>query len=837
MRFRANDGLGVLKAMPYLDSNGDRFTENRSVAQLFQSLLSPISDRVDIWNYTLLRPAQTSRTFDILSIPEEAIYSVFGDRIPTYYDVLEAVLNNFGVQLFQQNGGWCIRSLDALANAVSNNLIPAISIDNPSSYGYGLKADAVLSFLPPLGKMTVPEVESSSVDITDIFSQSSNWQASTGNALYRPHIHTYGKAIRIYAKATSFNFYIYGSASILLPYVFSRSNNSKITISFDLFNEREKDEEGVYVGVWLREPHSFSNEVASWTEDLGYYSSEVRFPSTTCYWKEDKNDASKSKWVILKGPIADPKPSELGLQKVEIGAATIVGSRPALATLPKTSVTLELPQIPEFTDGLNTASVWQLSIVVAVTGDDTHRIYISNPQVSNSVEEDNSAADIIISRDGITNESYGVTWRTSASEASISTLFPMLADLSREGRRAHSYVTTSNGIADKDVVGKMLYQLRNVTSYTIDGDLDDSRVGYGLNNAFSYDGKKYYTNYVKKLIRRGVSTVQLREITSLRKSSWSWSKSILLNYAPRVISGVNNSLFFIDKSNNFGIADIYADITTNIRVVSADATIRNGVDCIILSDSNNGYVAAYDDNGKKLSEITGFVDELVKAGDFFDTAKYDASRQVWLASDKGVNIVMCDQGGFIVDRWQCASTTPSGPFSDTEILTYHGGFVYRLCLTAESKYYCYWHCYAIHQAGTLENASIATPNGNMNIRILSDKILVTLDSDGRYTVSYIDGVDLTTDVWPLSTLTATNEALVANNAILVTRGESSIEIYDCRNTGRRLYSLGSNPSMIAICGDYLVSSPVGTVTRYNVRKIMPKINSINTINLIDDEQL
>lgn len=835
VRFRANDGLAVLKAMPYLDSNGDRFTENRSVAQLFRSLLEPISDRVDIWNYALLRPDQTSGTFDILSIPEVSIYSVFGDNIPTYYDVLEAVLSNFGVQLFQQNDGWCIRSLDTLTNAVNSNLISVISIDNPSSYGHGLKTDAVLSFLPPIGKMTAPEEgSSSSVDITDILSQSSNWQARTGRASYRPHIYSYGKAIKIDASAYEYTSYIYGSASMLLPYIFSRSNNSKITISLDIFNGRDKDADGVYVGVWLRKPHSSSNEVATWAEDASYYSSQVSFHSTTCYWEEDTSDASKSKWVILKGPITDPTPSALGLRHVEIKKSPILGSRPAVASLSKTSVTFELPQIPEFADGLVAASVWQLAIVVAVTGDAPRRIYISNPQVSISTGEDAITTDIVISKDAIANESYDGKWRTSASGTSISTLSPMLADLSREGQRAHSYVTPSNEIADKDVVGRMLYQLRNVTSYTIDGELDDSRVVGGLNNVLSYDGKKYYTNYIKRLIKRGVSTVQLRELTSLRKSSWTWSKSILLNYAPRVISGVNNSLFFIDKSKNFGIADIYANITTNIRVVSTATTIRNGVDCIVLSDSSNGYVAAYDDNGKKLSEITNFGDNAVTAEQFYDTAKYDASRQIWLASDKGLNVVMCDQEGFVVDRWQCASPASSSQISDTEILPYHGGFVYRLCSTAESKYYCYWHCYSIHQAGTFEGKNIATPNGEMNIRILSDKILVTLGSNGRYTVSYINGVDLTDDAYPLVTLATTKEVLVANNAILVIRGKDSISIYDCRNTNGREYSLSTNPSMVALCGDYLVSSPTGTATNYSVRKIMPKINSINSIAVADE---
>lgn len=837
VRFRANDGLAVLKAMPYLESNGERFATQVSVAALFQRLLSPISDNIDVWNYTLLRPNQESATFDILSIPDESIYQVFGSEVPTYYDVLEAVLGNFGVQLCQLAGVWCIRSLDALANAANNGLLKVINVDAPSSYGYGLKADATLSVLSPLRKMTLQAQGGAEVDLTDVVRQPSNWQARAGWAPHKPSMYSYGKAVGISARGDLTSSYLYGSTAILLPYIFTRSNNTKITVSFDVFNGRGIDATGVYAGVWLREPHSTSNEVAIWTKEseLTSAASQISFYSTTCYWEEDKSDATKSKWVKLADSINNPTSSKLGLQKVEIKKAPFIGSRPALSGLPKTSVTFEIPQIPEFTEGLAAASTWQLAIVVAVNGGNRMEMYITNLKVSASTEGDNNVGDININDKGIVDESYASSWRTSATAPSATALSPMLVDLSRE-ERAYGYMVANNGIADKDVVGKQLYQLRNDTSYLIEGELDNSSLRYGVNNVFAYDGRKYYTNHVARFLKRGIASVQLREFTHLRRSNWSYTMRSVGDRSPRLMVGVNNALFYINKADQLYFTDAYTLTPVMIGATSPTAEICSGVDCMILRDSD--YVAAYGISGNLLSKVEDFSDATVSAASFYATAKYDASKQIWLASDGGRNVVMCDRGGFVLSTWQCTTPSLSTSITDAEILPYHGGFIYRFysmynsSSDANSKYYCFWHCYSIHLSGEFEQSGNILPDNN--IRLLSDKLIATLGIDGKYTLSYIDKGNLKDGVVPISTMGATNEILSLNNAIAITRGSAGIAIYDCRNTGTIWYTIGRNPEMIALCNDYLamVTSVSGTGYTITVNKIHPKIASYSSTNMI-----
>lgn len=826
VRFRANDGLGILKAMPYLDSNGDRYLDSISVSELFQRLLSPITDTVNVWNYMPLKPFQDSPTFDIVSIPGDSIYDVFGDETPSYYDVLEAVLSNFGVQAFQHNSVWCIRTLEALENAYSNGEVPAVYIENDPDYGLGLKSDATLSVLAPLGKMTSPEHRTSAeADLSDYLSEPDNWQLTGMSQGNIPKVSRYGKAIYLSTPRTTVEKQIQGCAVLPLPIIFPRTNNAKLTLSFDIHNLNNIETQGLVVGVWIVAPSLNTDEVVYWE------GSTLRFRRATYFWGEDKNNPSNSKWVPLTN-VATAYSSQIGLQKVSIEKATRISSRPAISTLPKTSLSFEFTNLPKFSA---TSTAWQFVVAISTDSIDyltTNFVCVSNIKFSINGDDAESVEnnDVSICENSFENATYDVRWRTHAGgRLSNTVLMPMLADSSREGHRVHGYVTTSSGVADTDAVGNMLFQLRNTATYTIDGELDNNYIGHGVNNVCRYDSRTFYTNYVKRHLKRGVTTVQLREFPQLRKSSWEWSKTNTIMAGPRELVGVNHFLFFIDRQNQFGHVDLFENITTNIRTTSVNASICRGVDCVVLRDSS--YVAAYDVHGKKLSEITSFGDSVIDSAAFYETAKYDATQEVWLASNKNANVIMCDKEGFVLARWECTKHTQNSIIADTEVLLYHGGFIYRLYSDSDSKYYHYWHCYAIHLAGEFETPNFAMSN-NGSVRFLSDGLIVERSTSGQFNVSCITGEDLTNDVPTLSTMSVNNEVIDANNAILITRSSSSIAIYDCRNAAdKKWYTLGILPSMVALCGDYLVTAPLGNSPTFTVRKIHPKISSLTPSNI------
>lgn len=833
VRLRANDGLAVLKAMPYLNSDGDRFSEHKSISELFISLLSPISDSVNVWNYTLLRPGQTSATFDILSISDASIYDVLGTETPTYYDVLEAVLSNFGVQLFQQNGTWVVRSLDALANAASNALMRVISIDNPTGYGCGLKSDATLSVLPPLREMTVGG-SSNSVerDLTNFLSYPNNWQCRQSARGYAMFARNYGKAIEIHTTYpyTAEN-YVRSCASMLIPITLSRSAAKRLTVNVEVFNSTDEDVGNAYIGLWLRNPIDGTDEVVSW-EWTDNRDSKILFTTKTCYYSADTKDASKGEWLFFADSYTNPTAAKLNLQKVKLAKSTIMSSRPSLSSLSKTSVTLDIPNIPELSYGAYSYATWQPVLVFAVdrgkssTHSGMYRVCLSNLKVTANADMD-EAESIEISGVGIADENYNARWRTTAAVGSEgSGLLPMLLDLSRDEQAAYGYVVPNSNVADKDVVGKHLYQLRNVTSYSIEGELDNSLLQYGVNNICAYDGRKYYTNQVKRFLKRGIASVQLRELTHLRKSTWQHTTMTLTYRTPRSMVGVGNTLFYIDKAGVLFVTDAYTLSPVVIRTTGPTAEICSGVDCVVLRDTD--YVAAYGVDGGRLAEVTEFSDDTISAEAFYATAKYDASRQVWIASDGGVNVVMCDNGGYAIDRWVCYGVGTS--VTDVEVFPYHKGFVYRFYSEAQAQHSCKWHCYSIHAPGVFEKKKL--PFLSNNVQFLSDALIVELLGDGRYHLSSIEGEDLTKDFTALTTLGSSNKVLAVNNAIMITRGTSGIAIYDCRNTGTRWYTIGKDPGLIALCNDYLAMLTESSSLRYTVtiQKIFPKIANISPAN-------
>ena len=847
VRFRANDGLGVLKALPFLDADGNRLIDNEPVSALIRRLLSPISESVDIWHYNLLYFGQTSPTFDIACIPVNSIYNAFGDEVPTYYDVLEAVLKNFGVQLFQHNGIWRVRSLSTLAAAANSNLVnPVLALDAKSSIYKGIKNDAVLSFLPPLRRMTYPErATGNSVNLGDTMCQPSNWQATSGYNPYKPRLSKYGKALKYVALSHTNNSAIMGTAILPLQAVATRSQCVKLSVSLDIYSDEVEGLPSSYVGVWLASTDSTNTSIVSWEEGSSGLS-KIYFSQPTIYW-----DTKNKKWVTLS-TTSDPLYSELGLQKITIDKATTTSARPALSTLPKTSVTFELPELPEVSISGKTYDNWRVVVVVASTGGTRQQMYLDNLVVTiETVEgaEVTSSSAIAISKDGITDEAYASKWRTATEVTQSADIFyPALVDLTVANRRAYGYVEAMSGIADKDLVGKMLYDLRKSTTYTIDGEVDRV-LPNGLNSVVTYDGRYYYVNYIKRLLKRGISSIQLRELPQLTEVSGTINLTTAT--APREIASLDHSVYSL--TNLHVLYRREATSSVNKRIAQATSStvftpaLRAGVGCVTLaeaSSANANKVSAYDDSGRLIAEVVDFTDDILSPLNWVRTAKYDAMAQVWLASDEGRNVVMCDKDGYVIARWECSMPTLSTSITNAEILPYNGGFIYRYyssysgITTVEPSYYCYWHSYSIHRAGTWESNTWALRYEN--IRFVNERYIVYINSSNQYVVRKVLKRDF--NAGGLATaisLSAGNEVVAINSALILTRGSNGAAVYDTRNTASSKYytlGIGTSTSPMVLCGDIVCCRANDIVnTIYSWKRVLPKISSLTSINDIADE--
>lgn len=828
VRLRANDGFGILKAMPYLDGNGNKFDTAESVSSLLRRLLSPISESVDIWSYTPVYATQTSPTFDVTSIPNGSIYNAFRDEVPTYYDVLEEVLRTFGVQLFQHNGTLCIRSLSMLANALDSMVVDPIALRGADADGLGLKSDATLSFLPPLRKLSGAERETSAnIELSESLCDPANWhtsadtQASTNN--YRPSFSKYGKAMNI--SATRFaSEIIYNAGWTIIPTVLSPSNSTKVAVSLDFFNRQSFDISSLYVGVWLVAPGEPGN-LLFWT-DSSTSGCTLNIRQEAIYW-----DSEKSKWVSLGSSKKSPTYSSLGLQRVNIEKCEVEGQRPALSAMQKASITFEMPNIPlgETDIYFRSRTDWQIAIVVAISNQNT--VYLANPVVSVEPAADveiEPSDSISISDDGVTDESFSPKWIAGWPQT-VDRFYPPLASVS-SNKNIYGFIESMSDISNIGVVGKMLRDLRKRSTLTIEGDTDKP-IRDGFNTVAKYDNRYYYVNSIARDLKRGLSSIQLRELAHLNNISGSITVGSLLinNYElPIAMVGLENSLYFLTSKNR--LRRIVVPDGKPIDIATAELsspTLRKGVGCVVLAegDVSNNKVSAYDENGKLLAQVENFGDGFVSVLSWLATARYDAIAQVWIAAG-GRTVGMFDSDGYSISHFECEvpyedyATT----ITDAEIMPYNGGFFYRFHIAYEGisvtpGYRCYWHDYEIHKRGTFDDNVLQD-----NIRFVSERFLAYIGNDGRWGLIARSGRDLESDGYIRFATFGDNYSVVAlNNAIAVTMSANGVAVYDMRNTVSKYYTLGMGvgDSTIYLVGDIVYVQDPNFANRYHWRRVTP----------------
>lgn len=846
VRLRANDGMAILKSMPYLDGEGSKHQDTLSISALINRLMSPLTNGVEIWSYPLIYFGQTSSTFDIVGISSNSLYKVFGDKVPTYYDVLEEVLKNFGVQLFQYEGRWCCRSLSMLVNAYMSNLAYITTLDQPSDDGYGMKSDATLTFASPLRKMTYTNSESNEVDISDVVSDSSNWRISAAKAEGLPFVFPYGKAIRIGFPGVvdTVNAVPISSASLIFPQVINRSATTKITISADLATAYNTYEDiDYYLGVWLIDAAS-NGDVVEW--GVTNTNPFVKFLRKAYYW-----NGNSEKWVKLTSKTY-PTITEIGLATYKLEKLPTDVLRPSLSTLPTVNATFELPNIPTIEVDDTSIERWQIALVVAgvtststgVTLPKVHQAYIFNPKITIShidgiVPAD--GGDVTISADGVNDEAYQPMWRTATESLSVADFMPALIDLSSGGRQVYGYLEASQGIADKDVVAKMLRDLRAKPTRVIEGEVDKP-LPAGLNSIAKYDNRNYYISYIRRHLNRGVSTIQMRELLSLNERGGSAGLTYQMTVKSELFA-LDKSVYWLSNSKLYRI-DVSTGAVTGIKDITSSARLSRGVQCVVLSDAT--YVEAYDDNGERISQILNFASKNVTKDAFISSAKYDKIAEIWLAHNGDKVVVMCDKDGYEIGKWQCTLPVPSTTTTDAEIMPYNGGFIYRFystysggSMTVQPSYYSFWHCYAIHKAGEFEPLGTYI-YGYKNIRRISERFIIVIENSS-YVIYHRDLVDMGISA-PIkkTTLSSGYEVVDINNGIIVTRDSGGIGVYDTRSTSSSKYyrvSIGSPSSKVALCGDLVFATSASSlgVPSLGWVRVFPRLNSINSIAISADE--
>ena len=793
---RANDGFGILKAMPYLDANDELFARDLTIRELLEFLLSPLDEEgmlryVDIWDYEKVSPTQDGHTFDLISISDSTIYNVF-EETPSYYDVLERVLSNFGLQLFQLNGKWCIRSLGALVRSASLGNIPIHLLNSGER---GISASSILSFVPPVGKLTIEATDSSQVALKDML-EPKWWAAehdkSTGHSF---------KAM-VVRKRHGRLFLQFGglgtTAWYMLPGTVSYSASTRLKFRAKLYNGVNIDQ-NVRIGVWL--------------VDARYRGSDYM----EVYRQGDFGD----RYVETHTPILASNPTTLGWTNVQGGKWKDVfdDTTTTLFTIPKNSRVVgngaSQDSYTEFgvevtTDGIpvynQEVKEWRVIVVFCQPEFKYFHCWLDEPTIevfNDSAISSEASNDILIAGEAVEDVAYTPTFNSVKRLNVSNEVFAPTIHYTGTERPVYGCVTPASGMSFADVIGANLKLFRENVSRQLEGDLyhlEDN----GLNSLFQdYDRRAYYVNYSRWLYSRGVREVQLRQICSIG--------GVIQNALPAEYGIINGTwsvdgVIFFTSSGQSWLMRYEPTRNKYSAIVELDGTetIAVGVNalCVIKASVSksvrNVTMTAYDKLGKVISRLENIETGLNTDSIWLDamhSARYDILNRVWVyfvrnSANEVINVI--DDSGYAL-----LSTSVALRSTDT-VLSPHlfaGGYVVPV-LTG-GRYYSFWLSYSIHTGAKVETAV----QGSLYIVAVNDIMVVAQSATGQLYV--YERTSPTLDINLATPLFITDEdcSVVAMNCAILLYAKAGDRAYafDLRTLTNR--SVGYATALgFALCG-------------------------------------
>ena len=818
---RANDGFGILKAMPYLDANGENFSQDRTVRQLIDFLLSPLDEMPGerlayIWDFEKLSAKQSEHSFDLMSISDSTIYTVFGEEAPTYYDVLEAVLSNFGLQLFQNYGEWEVRSLGQLLRSGARGDIEVATLYNGKE---GLSTDATLSFVPPLNKLKVDGEDSNSVVLNDMY-KSSLWSAErmVDSGVYKPlkDAIVQNHFNRLFLKLGSTTG---ATAWFTLPGTVSYSASTRLKFSAKLYFERVSDYNPVRVGVWI---------------------SDARYKGSSSI-DVIRNRNFTDMTVIANTTVLASNPSVTGWKKVESGSwrdtfddttSTLItlSSGPAGYGYNGVGYNASRERYAEhlieiITDGIpvynEDVKEWEVHILFACRdAASSVSFWIDEPTIE--VVEDNAitteqSRDIQISDLAIEDAAYSPAFNSVRRLNVSSDVFAPAVHYAGSKRPVYGCLTPASKMSFAHVIGSNLKEFRNTVSRQIEGDLYHS-LDNGLNSLFKEDRRTYYVNYSRWLPARGLRNVQLREATALSPLTSAVMPSTYSGVSK--VWSIDDSIFFIPASGGSlvrydAITDTYSKVTT----LDGTETIAVGVNAICVNTASvvdgvkNATLTAYNKYGKRVSQLYELTSPYVTDSEWKTamlSARYDLDSKVWVTRFREkttITVKVYDDSGYELVTTQ---QTISSASSIEEIILFSGGYV--IPILTNKTYSNYWLSYSIHTGKILEVAL----SGSFKIVAVSDTAVVCLNANSAVMVYERTSpvIDYTSSNQLFFNGRASFGDIQINSAIISFADASgNVYIYDLRS------EQNVQVSFLPISGYALCGSRLYTFGERNVRSI------------------
>ena len=729
LTLQANDGLALLRSLPYRRDDDTLFDDVLTLRGLFERLLAPLADwmAIMIWNLPKVSVAQEEETVDIVGVSARAIYAALEE--PTYYDVLVAMLQLFGLQLAQECGRWIIRPTMALASPVrpawwedsifkerlqgGGDILPIYEMGGSK----GVSTSATLSMLPPLKAL---KVSRSNEDVKIALQQSiDNWQINFEEGYYTAEKRSTIEGVRIRMKGYN------GTADpggiwlhALDGQIYGGRATAKVQLDFNLYPLQSSSVD-YGISYFLVK----SNESPFDLFEFSHYFPSGG-PTTIATVKKDLYmwNPNRTQWERRSAGTPLPTLNVFSPTLEAKGSKDISFNRIVpLSTLEKVSSSVTFESLP------NEIGWESMTLVVGISSisynwafeiTDMQLTFLQNKLIE---AENNEARDYEINSWGTESIDIDQKFTTGVRIPISGELNPYIMEVV-SGAPVRGYVVPSRSMNFAGALAATLRSLRGDVTTEIEGDIYTGQ-SVGFETVMrSAEGKYYAPVKIDNLLRRGLTDMQLREILPLSKMkevNVGWSVSSYVTFDTSIIftspdlPGVSHYDFLTQK-------------LTTLLSTKNPITLSSGVDCASVIEQIDGVYSAYawDESGRRLSYIYDLANSDADMPISPAYIRYDASNSTWVCvgnSGSVMSIYILSSAGEVLD-----SSTKSG-VTVSRVCVFPNGFV-----ISQNEGGSWWYSHSI--SDTLEpwyrSIDVAGVTDTMIISVNYNTVTIYPRTDG-----------------------------------------------------------------------------------------------------------
>ena len=754
----ATDGLSLLSAMPFRNTDGVKFTGATTVYDLLQEAVENLELDLPVCEWLNLESDDsTAPSLKTIYIDRARIYDM-QDTEATWRDVLELCVAPFGGQIFQAAGMYHLRTVMSLRSRI-----------RPAAFFADKNRPVVHNLWYDKCKMS----SASEINLLAPY-QNAEIQLATKEQeeenYYKPQDWT--------ALNTVWQF------RVLKNRVFLHATHGRVEYRSETYYPAAK------ISI------SISFDVFNATNYKLYASSHIEF-----------RQGSNSRFWNIRTSSWDEKISDDTELKKDIAGSDVTDASNyyPLSGLQSQSFDFAVTSIPNLEN-----KAGQLIIYFYIYGfDGLQKSFISNIAIDNDLGDnspDISGVNLPVTSANSGKFTCSVPVRDGGYNANANVILPnVLTDAA--GSPVVSWVARTERGCIMDILADGVRRLRAGVRRQLYGELQ-CPFAVDMNSLFRdwmFTKAIYYVNSWELYAPRQIYKVQLRELVDTQRvyKPLELTPTHTFREYHRLCAALYGTLFFRTGlvSHEVELFDTETGDTSRLPYNAEKLDIRKGINSVVIQ-VGDGELYAVDNVGTVLSHLDATTADVLA----YDKALYDASRKVWVSYDAvtvaGKTTVTVFTDGLEIESQDVFD------ISVTDMMLMSNGYVLR---TATNTY---WHNYELHPADVLPaiddayNPMTAAP---VEMLAVSDSLVVVRDpATARPAVSVCRRVGgelkFSESLFALDDGTGQVVAAGCNSAMAVVKvnsgGNFYLSAYDARSKAQCKIPIGADSDVI-VCGPYL----------------------------------